>query len=348
MRYLMIVLSCVCAVAAAGPVGDYLGFDQDFMRAGEHQETLYMHILFPQERDSFQYIRTFDTTTIAAETLYEGLPAWVLQLNLVQDTTQTTMLDTAVEYGDSLLRLKLVLPEKILDTTLWLNLYQVPFQVGQWWEPGLAGTYYTDVDGNGLPDTVDIWGDTIKVLGQEHVTVPAHRFFDCYKLEIFARQSLQMAQGPIVTHESSYVRIYQWYKPGFGWVKDSVSIDAKTYMYVIGRWYHMSDMVVKGTGQLTGYSGAAVREERRGRIQLEPLVVRPSPFTGRTSIILGQKEPANLTRVSIFDRTGRLVRSLAARSSLSWDGRDSDGTPLPPGVYMVRTPERSCLVTKIE
>jgi hypothetical protein len=54
--------------------------------------------------------------------------------------------------------------------------------------------------------------------------------------------------------------------------------------------------------------------------------------------------PARSARIAAvaYDRWGRAVRRLAgndlaaARSEIVWDGRDDDGRPLPPGIYVVR------------
>jgi len=65
----------------------------------------------------------------------------------------------------------------------------------------------------------------------------------------------------------------------------------------------------------------------------------PSPFHDHLSITGGISVPAGEVRV--FAEDGRLVRSLnAARPAggvmrLTWDGRDSRGRPVPPGVYVV-------------
>ena len=69
------------------------------------------------------------------------------------------------------------------------------------------------------------------------------------------------------------------------------------------------------------------------------LWIDPSPFRGRVAIASGSKVASGVLRVYAED--GRLVRSLNATKSagrvlrLTWDGRDSRGRPVPPGVYVV-------------
>jgi len=66
----------------------------------------------------------------------------------------------------------------------------------------------------------------------------------------------------------------------------------------------------------------------------------PSPFTGSTSV--GFDTPGGMTRLVVYDMSGRAVRTLAAGSALAgeysfaWDGRDDSGHRLGAGVYMVR------------
>lgn len=70
-----------------------------------------------------------------------------------------------------------------------------------------------------------------------------------------------------------------------------------------------------------------------------PLTVYPNPFreSARISCNLSGAGTAGL---SIFDASGRKVRGFSEMSledrSVEWDGRDSSGRRLPPGVYFVR------------
>ena len=63
----------------------------------------------------------------------------------------------------------------------------------------------------------------------------------------------------------------------------------------------------------------------------------PNPFTAATAIRL----PAGAARVSVYDVSGRLVRSWgpssyeAGSASVRWDGRDQNGTPQPTGLYFI-------------
>jgi len=62
------------------------------------------------------------------------------------------------------------------------------------------------------------------------------------------------------------------------------------------------------------------------------LSARPNPFTRATTISLapGMAGPVELR---ICDNSGRLVRTLSARRSVVWDGRNQAGQTVTPGVY---------------
>ena len=68
----------------------------------------------------------------------------------------------------------------------------------------------------------------------------------------------------------------------------------------------------------------------------------PNPFRGATRIAFDLPEQAPVP-LRVFDVAGRLVRELiprtaypAGRHGLSWDGHNSDGRPVPSGIYFYR------------
>lgn len=66
------------------------------------------------------------------------------------------------------------------------------------------------------------------------------------------------------------------------------------------------------------------------------LTAGPSPFR-RSVTIRG----AGLTCVRIYDRSGRLARTLSGHESVVWDGRDNQGRLLRAGIYFVRSDPRT-------
>jgi len=78
-----------------------------------------------------------------------------------------------------------------------------------------------------------------------------------------------------------------------------------------------------------------------GTAKLEALrVLGPNPFRSAVAFRLGMRA-AGLARMSLYDATGRLVRTLvngplpAGSNALSWDGMDDAGRALPAGLYFV-------------
>ncbi|MBN2464817.1 M28 family peptidase [candidate division WOR-3 bacterium] len=66
-----------------------------------------------------------------------------------------------------------------------------------------------------------------------------------------------------------------------------------------------------------------------------PAVARIVPSVGQAPVHISFSSPASAA--SVYSATGRLVRRLGAGSSLTWDGRDTNGASVAPGVYYVRT-----------
>ena len=102
-------------------------------------------------------------------------------------------------------------------------------------------------------------------------------------------------------------------------------------------------------GELT-----AIQEAARPRALAEALGLSPNPGRGPTTIgfLLRESGP---TSVSIFDLTGRQVKALSTgylgegRHVLTWDGRDSQGKPVRPGVYFIRVETQDqVLSTKLQ
>jgi len=82
-----------------------------------------------------------------------------------------------------------------------------------------------------------------------------------------------------------------------------------------------------------------VGEEQGSRVILSPAT--PNPFRGSSTIALTVFAPGAHARVRVYDVGGRVVATLAdrdlppGRHELTWDGRDSFGSPAASGVYLV-------------
>jgi len=345
MRCVLLVLLGACTIAAAGPVGRYLGFNVGKTAADTGFGHDSIHLYLPSPSDSVQNRSFLDTTTVLAETLLQGEPAYLLRTVMVSDTTRNEGVDTACESGDTLLRRRV----EFAGLALWVNLYRVPFSIGSWWPTGMAGTYYIDLNGDTLIDTVTVWGDTVSVVRIEDVVVPYGLVTDCYRLRLVATQSLAMTYQGVPVRETTFIREHEWYKDSLWRVKDSLDLVARAYTRII-IWLRTADIFSTTVTQLTAlYLGT---EENPVAASPDlPLRAWPNPFKNAVSLQLTANSPK---RIGIFDATGRCVRILAVGREPSavgpavWDGLDSRGRRAPPGVYVVRSGTGSCLVTRLE
>jgi hypothetical protein len=70
----------------------------------------------------------------------------------------------------------------------------------------------------------------------------------------------------------------------------------------------------------------------------ESACIYPNPFLPDRGEVLGVAGLADLpTGIRVFDLTGALVYQFASpdRDGIAWDGSDSDGEPVPSGIYVV-------------
>jgi agmatine/peptidylarginine deiminase len=67
----------------------------------------------------------------------------------------------------------------------------------------------------------------------------------------------------------------------------------------------------------------------------------PNPFTSKTTLFVSSGKSSS-ARLGIFDLRGNLIKTVyegildSGRHTFDWDGRDSNGNPLAPGVYLYR------------
>ncbi len=97
-----------------------------------------------------------------------------------------------------------------------------------------------------------------------------------------------------------------------------------------------------GCGQVGAFGDtcevSAVPGDETGRVTFGLLANRPNPSALATEIVFSLSEPARAT-LAIHDATGRRITVLADRGyepgvhRVVWDGKDSSGHPVSPGVY---------------
>jgi hypothetical protein len=82
-------------------------------------------------------------------------------------------------------------------------------------------------------------------------------------------------------------------------------------------------------------------EHPKGRLafRLEPPY--PNPFVGGAELRFRAPSPVRVT-IRVYDVTGKLVRTVLDRPviggnhTVRWNGRDEDGRPVAPGLYLLR------------
>lgn len=91
-----------------------------------------------------------------------------------------------------------------------------------------------------------------------------------------------------------------------------------------------------------GEESADADDAQEGAIEVPALMAWPNPSRGEVVIRMSGASGAvgSHGSVSIYDLSGRLVRSLPVQTrsagELIWDGADSRGRSVPPGIYMIR------------
>jgi hypothetical protein len=344
MRLTALLVLLVTA-ATAGPVGRYLGFQVprqgDALGAGRDS----FHFLIPSPFDSVVASSSVDTTTIIAETVRLGSPAWVIK-QATNPTLDAVTIDTSYESGDTLLCSRQLLG----DSVRWLNAYRVPFSIGTTWDFGLAGTYIGNFAGDSTVDTLTVWADTCTVLDTEDVVVPYGAVPHCYKIRRVMYQRLAAVESSVPVIESSYVRTFEWYKDSLWSIKESTQASGPIYAH-IGVWLHAADFVSTDVSQLNGLGYVGVADQPH-TVHRTSLTVFPNPFRSSLRVDCSLLTPSS--SIQVLNSAGRLVRTLAirrsplaVRQSLYWDGRDDRSRSLPAGAYFLRTGNAVCRLTKL-
>ncbi|HTW92600.1 MAG TPA: hypothetical protein VMH22_12955 [bacterium] len=339
------LLVLLATAAVAGPVGRYLGFAVHRQAEAIDAARDSFHILIPSPFDSIVTSNSADTATVVAETVRLGDSAWVIS-QVAHPTPDTVTTDTCYESGDTLLCARQLLG----DSVRWVNAYRVPFNIGDTWRFGLAGTYIGEFTGDTIVDTLKVWADTCTVLDTEDVVVPYGAVPHCFKIQRTMYQRIATVVSSVPAIESSYVRTYEWYKDSLWSIKESTQASGPLYAHV-GHWMHAGDFVSTEVVQLTGLGYLDVAE-RPSTAHRTPFTVSPNPFSSSTVLHLTTGPLTSTLR--IFNSAGRLVRALIPPQSLipspyslSWDGRDDNGRSLPGGAYFIRAGNEVCPVTKV-
>jgi hypothetical protein len=339
IRFLMLLSVALAGLVNAGPVGAYLGFEvgRKATHAGAGRDSIC--IIYPEPFDTVVTSQWTDTTTVIAETLHAGSPAWLLRRTRVIGGAQSQV-DTAYESGDTLMRGRFTFGE--ID--LWTNAYMVPFTVGSWWRTGVEGTWYVDLNGDSIPDTLSIWADTTRVIGITDVVVPWDTVRGCYELLTTFRQAASLRESIFPIRESSRVRIHTWYKDSLCLVKDSSSIEGTGWVWLLF-WIRAAEFTSMMTRELTDVR-VGVQEPPRAH-SLPAIRVEPNPSRSRVRISLSRNVIPGEAAIHIYNSSGRRVRTLRGLPA-TWDGTDDASHRVPAGVYLLRAGTTTRSITRLE
>jgi hypothetical protein len=108
-------------------------------------------------------------------------------------------------------------------------------------------------------------------------------------------------------------------------------------------WSDVIGIVLADAGVPGGNADGRAGDPPGSPLPAEPVLKAnaPNPFRASTSVTFGLPTPATAT-IAIYASTGRLVRKLAdgrreaGWHTVRWDGTDSGGEPVAPGVYLIR------------
>jgi hypothetical protein len=314
-------LLLLAAVSFAGPVADYLG-----VRLGRQA------ISIRYGRDSTHYFTgnpdavstwsSVDTTTVFAETTYQGHPAWLSSTVAYQYDSVVTV-DTCYELGDTIMA-----GCQSLATLHWhTNRYRVPLTPGTWWRTGTAGTWYADLSGDGLIDTLRVWDDTVRVERTEDVRVPWGTVPGCSRLLHVDHEVVQFQDQGYPLVESLNTRLFEWYKDSLGWVKDSGGVTGALY-YDFGALILAARFTSTSYGILDEYR-PGLATQTPNPVLASPLSISPNPCRSGEAISL-RLTADGPSRLDVFESSGRLTSSFVIPTS------SFVTPPLPAGLYFLR------------
>ncbi len=126
-------------------------------------------------------------------------------------------------------------------------------------------------------------------------------------------------------YDLSWLRIGEQIGLRFTFVSDGDTVD---------EGFYIDDVSVTGGGPPLTVAGVVA-----GPGLFPALDVWPNPFRLRAQVRYGLS--GDVPRLSIYDRSGRLVRQLPASRIATWDGRDSHGRRLPAGAYFIEARTRT-------
>jgi len=152
------------------------------------------------------------------------------------------LVDTFYEVGNTLRRLMVM--GRTRSSTVKANVreFVTPFSVGNRWTLGIAGnTYVADVDGDTNWTTLDtfvVTKDSVYVVSMGTISVPAGTFDSVYTIRIRIEGRVwssivysRTGSSSAAWSDTFYIDRYIYWRPRFGYVKDSV--------FQYGKWHYL-------------------------------------------------------------------------------------------------------------
>jgi hypothetical protein len=223
------------------------------------------------------------------------------------------------------------------------------------WRTGAVGTYFDKSTDNGANFGVDIcMVDTYGVSAYPSIAVDGSnrlfsvwedgREYSTYGSDVYFSFSADTGQ---TFKENVLVNDHQGIMDAWDW-DPSICVNDSGKVFVA--WdadrndpSHTNSDIYFAAGIYVGI------EEYRTSQVVRGLQCYPNPFRQVVTISLQSSITKNPIDLRIYDITGQLITSYSLPSgqfSVSWDGRDKKGRPMPTGVYFVQSVDGSSRATK--
>jgi len=237
-----------------------------------------------------------ETLLVNQSFTYMGYNAKGIERRVYYNSTPSPVsVDTVYEVGNTMRRLMVM--GRTRSSTVKANVkeFVTPFSVGNRWTLGIAGnTYVADVDGDTnwtVLDTFVVTKDSVYVVGMGTISVPAGTFDSVYTIRVRLEGRVWSSVVYSRTGSSSaawsdtfYIDQYIYWRPRFGYVKDSAFQYGKwRYLFINIRVYSWETSLFEGY-----WTSLAERRYDRDEILISKGYIDLSEF-GRIYDIKGKK-----------------------------------------------------------
>lgn len=245
-----------------------------------------------------------------------------------------------------------------IDLPFTWQFYGTPFSQisicsNGWVAPGYTTTaayYNTPLPTTTLPGTICLnWDDLYPPVGNGvwyYHDLENHRFIVEYdSVHYFPGSGAPWERFQIVIYDSTFATptgdnlIVVQYLTANQYTSSTIGIQDPTQTIAIqclcdGSYHRGSAPIASGRAiKYITAAPTAVTEKPATYFAASPIKVSPNPSRGRVSFTFNL---ANDVTFTIYDRTGRVVRTISRQDNWTWDGKDRSGRIVPPGIYFCR------------